>query len=65
MNFSDREIPKFCRDCVHCQRYQEISDWMPSWLPWKYECEVANPGPPKVWSHEKGDYICEKKEIKK
>lgn len=60
---SDSEIPKICRDCKHCHRYHEISDFMPSWLPWKYECVMANPGPAKQWSYEKDDYICKKKEI--
>jgi len=59
---TDAEIPKICRDCKHCSRYNEISDWMPHWLPWKYKCEKANPGPPKEWSYEKGDYICTEKE---
>lgn len=63
---TDAEIPKICRDCKHCKRWVEISDWMPHWLPWKYTCEFQNPKSeqePREWSYEKDDYICKKKEI--
>lgn len=62
---TDVEIPKVCRDCKHCRRYQHISDWMPQWLSWKYKCDKANPGPPKEWSYEKNDYVCTEKEVEK
>lgn len=60
---TDTEIPKICRDCKYCRRYQHISDWMPQWLPWKYKCEKADPSP-KEWSYEKNDYVCNEKETK-
>ena len=59
---TDAEIPKICRDCKHCQRYHEISDWMPRWLPWKYNCDAVKSGTAKQWSYEHNDYICLKKE---
>ncbi len=36
--FPDRNIPMVCRNCKNCHRYLPISDWMPSWLSWEYEC---------------------------
>jgi len=36
----DRNIPEKCRDCIHCKRSIPISDFMPDWLPWEWECEI-------------------------
>ena len=55
--FSDSKIPKVCRDCKNCHRYLPISDWMPSWLSWEYECYAKDR---RRW--ENGVEVCSNKE---
>lgn len=59
--FSDRKIPKVCRDCRFCRRYIPVSDWMPSWLPWEYECQSKDG---RRYDHENGVEVCSNKEFK-
>ena len=60
--FSDRKIPNVCRDCLCCHRYLELSDWMPSWLPWDWKCQ-SQFGDKR--HYENGEETCPNKEIKK
>ena len=59
--FSDSKIPKVCRDCRFCHRRLPISDWMPSWLPWEYECQRKDE---RRYDPENGVEACANKEFK-